>query len=468
MMIPVFLTGQRGSRDEAFLAQRCSELEPGRQGRTTQFQDCMSQLLKRGFATPIVVTGEGNRFIVAGQLQEIGAVAEIIVEPESRNSLPAAVAAALVASRRSSDAHIAVLSPNPDLLDAAALANSLDQVSQAGMCGEIAVLDAGSDRRISACGCGEPHDAYAMALGADSALANRVPNLSLNQVQQLTDQESILVSGILCSSARNLVAKAERLDGESVAAVRDAVENADGGLDFLRLGKRFKRARQSSFEATFINDQKRPTVVPITSTQPEESSGCALSKMAVSDPATQAEPAGSNVLVMGDGHRASDLWCQSNLGLAVSLGRSAPNPAPLPQRDGSAKIATPGDMSREVDEAERPAEGRVHRPWGWYQTVDLGTRFRVKRIAVTSGRQLSLQKHFHRAEHWVVVSGTAEVTVGEDVRLLSENESVYIPIGCVHRLRNPGRVPVELVEVQTGSYLEEDDIVRLEDDFGRA
>jgi len=117
-------------------------------------------------------------------------------------------------------------------------------------------------------------------------------------------------------------------------------------------------------------------------------------------------------------------------------------------------------------EARTPA--RVHRPWGWYQTMDLGDRFRVKRIQVSPGKKLSLQKHHHRAEHWVVVRGTAEVTRDGEVVLLRENESIYLPLGCIHRLANPGKIPVEIIEIQTGAYLEEDDIVRIEDDFGRS
>ena len=116
-------------------------------------------------------------------------------------------------------------------------------------------------------------------------------------------------------------------------------------------------------------------------------------------------------------------------------------------------------------EAHTPAQ--VRRPWGWYQTMDLGDRFRVKRIQVAPGKQLSLQRHHHRAEHWVVVRGTAEVTRDAEVIIVRENELIYLPLGCTHRLANPGRIPVEIIEVQTGSYLEEDDIVRIEDDFGR-
>ena len=141
-----------------------------------------------------------------------------------------------------------------------------------------------------------------------------------------------------------------------------------------------------------------------------------------------------------------------------------------------AVLVAPIDRSQEVKAlvADLEAEGmteartpaRVHRPWGWYQTMDRGDRFRVKRILVKPGKKLSLQKHHHRAEHWVVVRGTAEVTRDNDVLLLRENESIYLPLGCMHRLANPGLIPVEIVEVQTGAYLEEDDIVRVADDFG--
>lgn len=125
----------------------------------------------------------------------------------------------------------------------------------------------------------------------------------------------------------------------------------------------------------------------------------------------------------------------------------------------------------DLEAAGRPegtTPARVHRPWGWYQTMDLGERFRVKRIQVAPGKQLSLQRHHHRAEHWVVVRGTAEVTRDRETVTVRENESIFLPMGCLHRLRNPGKIPVEIIEVQTGTYLEEDDIVRVEDDFGRA
>ena len=151
-------------------------------------------------------------------------------------------------------------------------------------------------------------------------------------------------------------------------------------------------------------------------------------------------------------------------GLAVVDTADAVLVAPI-ERAQEVKSLVAELEKRGIAEARTPA--RVHRPWGWYQTMDLGDRFRVKRIVVTPGKKLSLQKHHHRAEHWVVVRGTAEVTRDAEVFLVRENESVYLPFGCVHRLANPGRIPVEIVEVQTGGYLEEDDIVRIEDDFGR-
>jgi mannose-1-phosphate guanylyltransferase/mannose-6-phosphate isomerase len=151
-------------------------------------------------------------------------------------------------------------------------------------------------------------------------------------------------------------------------------------------------------------------------------------------------------------------------GIAVIDTPDAVLVAPL-DRVQEIKCLVSGLAERGRREATEPA--RVHRPWGWYQTMDLGDRFRVKRIQVAPGKKLSLQKHHHRAEHWVVVRGTAEVTRDDETIMLRENESVFLPLGCVHRLANPGKIPVEIIEVQTGAYLEEDDIVRFADDFGR-
>ena len=136
-------------------------------------------------------------------------------------------------------------------------------------------------------------------------------------------------------------------------------------------------------------------------------------------------------------------------------------------RDKAENVKALVEQLKAQNRREAVEHRRIYRPWGYYQGVDNGTRYQVKRIVVKPGARLSLQKHFHRAEHWVVVKGTAEVTVGEDVRTVHENESVYIPIGSVHRLANPGKIPLELIEVQVGSYLGEDDIVRLEDVYGR-
>jgi Mannose-6-phosphate isomerase len=170
---------------------------------------------------------------------------------------------------------------------------------------------------------------------------------------------------------------------------------------------------------------------------------------------------GRNNYVRADGRLVCALGVD---GLAIVDTPDAVLVAPLARtqevKDLVAALAADGR-----EEATTPA--RVHRPWGWYQTMDLGDRFRVKRIQVSPGKKLSLQKHHHRAEHWVVVRGTAEVKRDGEILLLRENESVFLPLGCVHRLANPGKIPVEIIEVQTGPYLDEDDIVRFEDDFGR-
>ena len=179
--------------------------------------------------------------------------------------------------------------------------------------------------------------------------------------------------------------------------------------------------------------------------------------------------------IRGDGfaHEAKDNLIHSEGRLVCAVGVAGlaiietPDAIMVAPREKAQEVKGLVGALKGAERDEAVEHIRNHRPWGWYQTMDLGERFRVKRIVVKPGAKLSLQKHHHRAEHWVVVRGTAEVTRDDEVLVLHENESIYLPIGSVHRLANPGRIPVEIIEVQTGTYLEEDDIIRIEDEFGR-
>jgi mannose-1-phosphate guanylyltransferase / mannose-6-phosphate isomerase len=249
--------------------------------------------------------------------------------------------------------------------------------------------------------------------------------------------------------------------------VRRALAEATEDAGALRLGPAFAEAPKISFDHAVMERTSRALVIEAGFAWSDIGDWKAVWEQSPRDAAGVAREGNIVAHDVRDSYLRSDgrLLCVLGLeGIAVVDTADAVLGAPIDRAQEIKGLV--GELERSgVAEASTPA--RVQRPWGWYQTVDLGPRFRVKRILVLPGRKLSLQKHHHRAEHWVVVSGTAEVTRDGEVALVRENESIYLPLGCVHRLANPGRIPVEIVEVQTGAYLEEDDILRVEDDFGR-
>jgi mannose-1-phosphate guanylyltransferase/mannose-6-phosphate isomerase len=254
----------------------------------------------------------------------------------------------------------------------------------------------------------------------------------------------------------------------TLAAVRSALEAAETDLGAVLLGDAFHQAEKISFDHAVMEKTARAVVLPVDFAWSDVGDWKEAWRLAAKDERGVARQGRVVAEDVKDSYlRGEDrLVCALGVeGLTVVDTADAVLVAPIERTQEVkglvAKLAAEGRP-----EARTPA--RVHRPWGWYQTMDLGERFRVKRIQVAPGKQLSLQKHHHRAEHWVVVSGTAEVTRDGEVVLVRENESIYLPLGCVHRLANPGKIPVQLIEIQTGAYLEEDDIVRLQDDFGRS
>jgi mannose-1-phosphate guanylyltransferase/mannose-6-phosphate isomerase len=260
-----------------------------------------------------------------------------------------------------------------------------------------------------------------------------------------------------------------RLHAPDVAdTIARAVDEGEDDLGALRLGEAFQAAPKVSFDYAVMEKTDAAVVVEAAFEWSDIGDWSELWAKSGKDADGNAREGTAIAIDSRDNYlRAADgrLVCAIGIeGMAVVDTPDALLVAPL-SRTQEVKGLVAHLAATGRPEAEAPA--RVHRPWGWYQTMDLGDRFRVKRIQVTPGKKLSLQKHFHRAEHWVVVKGTAEVTRDHEVIMVRENESVYLPLGCVHRLANPGKIPVEIIEVQTGAYLEEDDIVRIEDDFGR-
>ncbi len=286
---------------------------------------------------------------------------------------------------------------------------------------------------------------------------------------ELIAADALWNAGLFCFRADVGLAEIERLAPDALKTVRRAIEEGVDDLGALRLGESFASAPKISFDHAIMEHTTSAAVVETSFDWSDIGDWKAVWEQSARDEHGIAREGMVHARDVTDSYLRSDGRLLCVLGVHGSRGDRYRR-----RGAGRADRARPGGQGRWSSdlesqgrsEARTPA--RVHRPWGWYQTMDLGDRFRVKRIFVPPGKKLSLQRHHHRAEHWIVVRGTAEVTRDDEVFLVRENESVYLPFGCVHRLANPGRIPVEIVEVQTGGYLEEDDIVRIEDDFGRS
>jgi mannose-1-phosphate guanylyltransferase/mannose-6-phosphate isomerase len=260
-----------------------------------------------------------------------------------------------------------------------------------------------------------------------------------------------------------------RFEPEIAAAAKSAVSAIERDLDFIRLpAEAFNRAPKKSIDYAVMERTDRAVVVPVDLGWSDVGSWSAVWDLLQRDSNGNAAigPAlfqnSRNSLV-----RSDERILTAVLGVDNIVVVTTPDAILVTSRDNAEQVKDLVENLKAQNRQEAVEHLRIYRPWGYYQGVDNGSRYQVKRIVVKPGAKLSLQKHFHRSEHWVVVKGTAEITVGAEIRFVHENESAYIPIGSVHRLANPGKIPLELIEVQAGSYLGEDDIVRLNDEYGR-
>jgi mannose-1-phosphate guanylyltransferase/mannose-6-phosphate isomerase len=418
------------------------------------------------FGRPIVVTNNQYRFLVAEQLAAIGIEADIVLEPMRRDSGPAIAAGAVFAFRRGGDPVVVALAADHVVTDTAAFAK---------VCG-LAAAAAAKDRIVT---FGVRPSRPATEYGYIRAGASIGPDIfAIEKFVEKPDAktaEGYVKEGYLWNSG-NFMFRAGLLIGEyksfapdSVAAVTASVENAGIDLGFVTLdAKAFARATAKSIDYAVMERTKRAAVMPVAYGWSDVGSWQAVWELSSRD-ALGNSAQGSVVFVDSRGsYVTSDKQLVALFGvenLVVVTTDDAVLVAKREDGDGMRRLV---QKLKEVAPTVTEEHLKVHRPWGSYQSIDQGPRFQVKRIVVKQGGRLSLQMHHHRAEHWIVVQGTARVTIGDETRTVHENESTYIPIGAKHRLENPGKIDLELIEVQTGSYLGEDDIVRIEDDYRRS
>ena len=421
-----------------------------------------------GCAPPIVVCNDEQRFLAAEQLREIGVdAAPMILEPVGRNTAPAIAVAALAARERDPDALLLVLPSDHTITRPEAFrkdAVTALRLAQAGHLATFGIVPSSAET-----GFGYIERGVALEEGACKVASFREKPDRGTAESFVRSGRFLWNSGMFAFSAVKYLAELERLRPEMIAGVRAAYAKSARDLDFLRLDREaFAKCPSDSIDYAVMEKTADAAVVQSDPGWSDVGTWNALWAISPQDPA-------GNVAV-------GDVYLHGSAGCYVRAEKR--HVAAIGLKDlvivetEDALLVAAKDRSQDVKEAvtnleakartEHVAHTRVHRPWGYYESIDAGERFQVKRIMVKPGAALSLQMHHHRAEHWVVVSGTAKVTRGEEQVLLAENESTYIPVGMKHRLENPGKMPLYLVEVQSGGYLGEDDIVRFDDRYKRA
>lgn len=414
------------------------------------------------FAAPIVIAHEDFRFVVGEQLRAVGVEARIVLEPSRRDSAAAVAVATLLGLREGEDTTLVVMASDHLIPDAAAFRDACaaaaarpDLVMTLGLKPTDAKTAYGYIRPAAV--SAEPVAVAAFVEKPDRATAERY-----------VADGYLWNSGNFVFSARTMCEELARHAPAVLEAARGALEGAERDLDFLRLGRDpFLQAPKISIDFAVMEKTDRAGVLAVDFAwsdiggwdavwehMPHDADGNAVHGDVVVQDAR-------NCLVRSDGVLTAVVGVEN----AVVVATGDAVLVTTRDRAGEVKQLVAGLQAQGREEATQ--HRRMYRPWGWYQRVDLGPRFQVKRIMVKPGGVLSLQKHFHRAEHWVVVHGTAEVTRNNEIHIVQENESIYLPLGCVHRMSNPGRIPLHLIEVQVGSYTGEDDIVRIDDAYGR-
>ncbi len=422
-----------------------------------------------GFTAPIIVANQEHRFVVAEQLRDAGLKEpQILLEPVGRNSAPAIAAAALLAAESNPGAVLWIMAADAAIQDLPALHNALARATAAARAGYIVTF--GMHPTAPETGYGYiAEGAQLEGLPGAHKLERFIEKPDAARAAAMLEEGGYLWnSGMFVFRADVLIEEMQELAPEVLAAARNAVAARKTDLDFIRLDEAaFASAPDISIDYAVAEKTKKAAVVPASIGWSDVGSWSALAEIAPRDAAGN--------FVQGDVvlNNAENCYARSDGMLTALLGVkdlvvvTTQDAVLVAHKSEAQNVKSVVDRLKAQKRPEAENHNRTYRPWGFYESLIQDTRFQVKRIVVWPGRQLSLQKHFHRAEHWVVVAGSALVTRDEDKLLVRENESVYLPLGCVHRLDNPGKIPLTLIEVQSGAYLGEDDIVRLEDNYGR-
>ena len=467
-IIPVIMCGGAGTRLWPVSRESMPKQFVPLVRQASTFQQVLARISEPElFARPIVITNADFRFVVAEQLREYGIEADIVLEPMRRDSGPAVTIAAMLAAARDRDALVLVLAADHVIRKPEAFRDACRSAASAAAEGRIVTFGIEPTHPVTSYGYIRPGQRLnGASVRAVEAFAEK-PNAAT--AAAYVADGYLWNSGNFLFHAATMLSEIERLEPAMAEAAKAAVAGLTRDLDFMRLAAEpFARAPMKSIDYAVMERTNRAAVVPADFGWSDVGSWTSVWDVLDHDVVGNATDGPAVVMDCRNSLvRSDESVLTTVVGLDDVIVVSTADAVLVASRSKAEQVKALVEQLKVHNYRAAVEHRRIYRPWGYYQDVDIAARYRVKRIVVKPGGTLSLQKHLHRSEHWVVVKGTAEVRVDNDVRNVHENESVYIRIGSIHRLANPGKIPLELVEVQVGSYLGEDDIVRLDDVYGR-
>lgn len=471
-MIPVILAGGSGSR----LWPQSRQLHPKQfltlLGDNSMLQTTLLRLQGLSMQNPIIVCNEEHRFLVAEQLRQAGITpAAIILEPFGRNTAPAIALAALFAQEHLADEPLLVLPADHAITDVAAFHSAIGNACQ--YADQNFLVTFGIQPTKPETGYGYIDASETLALRDGTQSARRItrfvekPNLE-NAIKFVQSGKYFWNSGMFAFKPSRFLEELAQHNRDILDCCRAAIADGQRDSDFTRIGHNaFQQCPDDSIDYAVMEKTGSAAMIPLNAGWSDVGSWSALWELNPHD--DHGNACKGDVLI----HNTQNCYLHSNYKLLATIGVDnlvvvdTPDALLVAHKDAVQDVKKIVEQITRQGRSEYKHHREVYRPWGKYDSIDMGDRFQVKRITVNPGAKLSVQMHHHRAEHWIVVSGTAKVTRGDEQYIVAENQSTYIPLGVVHALENPGKIPLEMIEVQSGSYLGEDDIVRFEDKYGR-
>ena len=470
---PVLLCGGSGTRLWPLSRKSHPKQFVKLMGEESLFQSSALRLSGTGFGEPSVVTGSDFRFMVVEQLAAVEiAPRDILIEPSARNTAAAICASAVALDAKDGESLMLVAPSDHVIPDADGFRATVQAAAPAALDGQIVTFGIRPDRAETGYGwlelTSKPSDDFAPVAQRLSSFVEK-PNAEAAEAL-LESGMHLWNAGIFLFSTATILKAFEQYAPETLSGVRDAFENSEADLGFTRLAAApWSRLEDISIDYAVMERAPNLSVVPYGGKWSDLGDWQAIWRQGDADETGVVTSGPSTALdckntLLQATNETQELVA---MGLEDIIAVAMPDAVLIAHKDRAQDVKIAVNKLKEKGAAQAETLPRDYRPWGWYESIALGPRFQVKRIVVNPGAALSLQSHNHRSEHWIVVAGTAKVTIDDEVKTVTENQSVYIPLGAVHRMENPGKLPLTLIEVQTGSYFGEDDIIRYEDVYSR-